>query len=57
MEMRDSQEAFDHAIKVGVLSIMPTANNHVGDYMYMYSEKEVDFFKHVDTREYIRVRR
>lgn len=57
MEMRDSQEAFDHAIEVGVLCTTPMAHNYAGDYMYMYSDDGVDFFKHHDTRKYIRVQR
>jgi hypothetical protein len=61
---RDSQEAFDHAIAVNALGMTRSNGQgpcswfgYVGDYMYMYSDKEVDYFKHVDTREYVRVHR
>ena len=39
------QIAFDNAIKRG----MKDPEN----WMYMYSDKNKDFFKHIDTRQYI----
>jgi len=71
MEHKNSEIAFDHAIKVGALSAAPyEPHGHgleswpcscpwfgfAGDYMYMYSEGGLDYFKHIDTREYIKVR-
>jgi len=50
---------FDNAIEVGAFSHAPyefgTAG-FAGDYMYMYSDGGFDFFKHKETREYIKVR-
>ena len=57
---RDSREAFDNAISAGVLSEAPAAVNFAGRYMYMFTERdgaglEIDAFKHIDTRRYIRI--
>ena len=57
---RDSQQAVDNAIAAHVLSENPTAVNFAGLYMYMHTERdgaglEIDAFKHIDTRRYIRV--
>ena len=41
---RDSREAFDNAVRQG---LDPDA------FMYMYSTAQQDYFKHVDTREYV----
>lgn len=56
MKMRDSQEAFEHALKKELLSNDKESPNFVGLYMYMYSDEEYDYFKHIDTREYIKVK-
>jgi len=45
LEKRDHKEAFENAIKLGLLN--------PEDYMYMYSQNAKDYFKHIDTREYI----
>ena len=42
---RDPEEAFENAIKKGL--------KNPDDYMYMYSDNNKDYFKHIDTREYI----
>lgn len=42
---RDPEEAFSNAIKKGL--------KNPDDYMYMYSDNNKDYFKHIDTREYI----
>ena len=42
---RDPEEAFSNAIKKGL--------KNPDDYMYMYSNNNKDYFKHIDTREYI----
>jgi uncharacterized glyoxalase superfamily protein PhnB len=65
MEHRNPEQAFDHAIKVGAMTTTPTADNFVGDYMYMYSDRypidaiveveTADYFKHIDTRSYLAV--
>lgn len=44
LKMRDSQEAFENAIRNGL-------KNHE-DYMYMYSDNGKDYFKHCITRQY-----
>ena len=50
----DPQEAFEHAIFERVLSEHPNSPTYVGRYMYMCSDERYDFFKHIETREYIR---
>ncbi len=57
---RDGREAFENAISAGALSETEGARNFVHDFMYMHTEhagtgREVDAFKHIDTRAYIRV--
>lgn len=39
------EEAFENAIKRGM--------KNPDDWMYMYSENNRDYFKHIDTRNYI----
>ena len=43
MIMRDSEIAFENAVKNGL---------NAEEYMYMYSDEKVDYFKHIDTRKY-----
>ena len=46
IKMRENHEdAFDNAIKRGM--------KNPENWMYMYSDKNKDFFKHIDTRQYI----
>ena len=53
MTHRDPQEAFERAIKAGVLSIDPQASNYAGDYMYMHTDPDgTDRFKNIETRRY-----
>ena len=63
MQRRNPNEAFDHAIASHVLSADETADNYAGLFMYMRTEtwpalgpgnRNVDWFKHADTREYLR---
>ena len=54
MAVKTSQEAFDYAIYCGLLSANPEAQNYAGHYMYMHTENGHDYFKRIDTREYIR---
>lgn len=51
---RNSQEAFNNAIKCGKLSINAGSSNYAGDYMYMHSTKSdsFDHFKNINTRKY-----
>ena len=57
---RDSREAFENAIRLGRLSDSPASPKYAGRFMYMHSEHdgagaEVDSFKNIDTRQYLRV--
>ena len=53
---RDSQTAFNDAIRAGRLSTYPGERNYAGDYMYMGDWAEngtiVAKFKNIDTRRY-----
>ena len=40
MIIRDSETAFENAIKNGL---------NAEEYMYMYSDEKVDYFKHINT--------
>ena len=53
VEYRDSQVAFNEAIKAGRLSANPDASNFAGRYMYMGTWSGKDAFKNINTREYI----
>jgi len=46
--------AFFNALLSGRLSSDTRADNYVGDYMYMFEEDGKDFFKHIDTRKYLK---
>ena len=46
MIIRDSEIAFENAIKNGL---------NAEEYMYMYSDEMVDYFKHIDTRKYEKI--
>ena len=53
---KDSQVAFKDAIKQGALE--DTNNNngkYAGDFMYMHTVKNTDYFKNINTRKYIEV--
>lgn len=47
---KNPQMAFEDAIRRGVMT-----EETACDYMYMYSTAECDWFKHIITREYIKV--
>ena len=53
MTFRNSVDAFNDAIAAGRLSVDESAPNYAGHYMYMGTERDVDLFKHVDTRKYL----
>ena len=57
LKFRDAKEAFSNAIEKEVLSEDETQENFAGNYMYMYSSDDlkIDYFKHINTREYIEV--
>lgn len=46
MIIRDSETSFLNAIKSGL---------NADEYMYMYSDEKVDYFKHIQTRKYEKV--
>ena len=46
MIIRDSETAFLNAIKSGL---------NADEYMYMYSDEKVDYFKHIETRKYEKI--
>jgi len=48
----DSKQAFEEALKSGILSNKEGDKNFVGDFMYMGTTKEVHQFKHILTRKY-----
>ena len=48
-----SDQAFETAIRTGLLSRLPTAENYAGLYMYMGGYDGPAIFKHIDTRQYI----
>src|SRR5262249_41046402 len=52
---RPPRDAFNNAIAQGVLSKDPAHKNYAGNYMYMYTEANHDFFKHIVTRKYTKV--
>lgn len=55
MFLRDATQAFQNAITKGYLFEDATEYNHVGYYMYMYSAGLWDYFKHIETRNYVKV--
>ena len=51
---KDIDSAFRDAIESGVLSTSKSDKNHVGNYMYMRTDKNhMDYFKHKENKEYI----
>jgi hypothetical protein len=56
MTFRDSREAFEDAIALGVLSDDPTSTRYAGKFMYMGTHPESgDAFKNIDRRNYLYV--
>ncbi len=47
--------AFDYAISQGYLSRDASSDRWVGHFTYMQSEDGFDWFRHRDTREYVKV--
>ena len=47
-----SEQIFDSAIKEGVLSDNEQDKNYAGNFMYMYTDNGVHYFKHSITRKY-----
>ena len=67
MEVRDSHQAFENALVVGMLTLNrhDTTGRYIGEFMYMYSGVDrnlsgsgdvFDWFKNRNTREYVGVR-
>lgn len=57
----DPQIAFDNALAVDAFRLLPAAPEWAGNYMYIYTKSVgnnyLDYFKHIDTREYRTVER
>ena len=59
----DPQIAFDNALAVDAFRLLPAAPEWAGNYMYIYTKSTpvddnyLDYFKHIDTREYRTVER
>jgi hypothetical protein len=47
--------AFENAILKALLFHDEDEYNFVGNYMYMHSDDTHDYFKHIDTRNYVKV--
>ena len=54
---RDSDTAFQDAIDKAYLSEIPESVFFAGRYMYMYSSEMHDYFKNIDSRQYLKVSR
>ena len=52
-EYNDPAEAFDQAIRDGRLSDNPHDPHFAGLYMYMGTFRNIDQFKHIETRRYL----
>ena len=51
---KDSDAVFEAAVRAGVLSEDPEAENFAGHYMYMHHDRDgAAWFKHRDTRAYV----
>lgn len=48
----DSKQAFEEALKSGILSDNEGDKNFVGDFMYMGTKDGTHQFKHIITRKY-----
>lgn len=55
---KDPSKAFDDAIKASKLSADPKNPDGLfaGDFMYMHSDTDCDYFKHIVTRKYLVVK-
>jgi hypothetical protein len=53
--IRGHMRAFNNAISMGIFDTNPNSRRYVAPYMYMYSDDNYDYFKHMDTREYKKV--
>lgn len=49
---RNVESAFNNVLDCGFMSDDPKSDVYVGNYMYMYSLGDVDYFKHINTRKY-----
>ena len=55
MKLRNPETAFQSAIGNGHLNITPESVFYAGKYMYMYSDDTCDYFKNIDSRQYLKV--
>ena len=55
MKLRNPETAFQSAIDKGHLNITPESIFFAGNYMYMYSDDTCDFFKNIESRQYLKV--
>lgn len=53
IQIIDSKQAFEDAIKSKRLSNKPSSRKYAGKYMYMGTSEGFHLFKHIDTREYL----
>ena len=51
--IRDAGKAFESAIRAGVLSDHPRTSRFAGHFMYMYTKAGQDYFKNINTRNYL----
>ena len=54
---RDSDVAFQDAIDKAHLNTIPESIFYAGKFMYMYSSEVHDYFKNIDSRQYLKVSR
>jgi hypothetical protein len=55
--VENAQTAFKYAIEQGSLSAKPTDDNYAGKWMYMYSKEGKYWFKNIETRNYMEVKK
>jgi hypothetical protein len=51
---KDAQQAFEQAIAAGRLTVDQSSPIFAGLYMYMGTYGDLDQFKHVETRKYLK---
>ena len=54
MTFCNAQDAFNQAIKDGILSADPKDERFAGLFMYMGTENGIDLFKNINTRKYLK---
>lgn len=51
--IRDTDLAFEEAIRAAIFTPDEAAGNWLGHFMYMYTAGGLDYFKHIMTRKYL----